>query len=743
MSPAKKTRRTPVVDKQAHHDKKLQKRKLINSDLDTPGKNMDNIQKAKKTRCTPVVDKQARQDKKLQKRKLIITTDSDLDTPGKNMDNIQKVTPDANTGGPATRTRGGKQAHREKKLHKRKLIISPDSDLDTPGGNMQKMKKVDVDAGGPATRTRAGQQSRAVSKTKKIVKRKLIVSVDSDSEMAGEFTLGHKGDAVEPEKHATVVRETKKEKQERVLRRSGKPPKSNNWPKIKTRSAPMQLYKCIKSLTSNQQEDVKRMGFGKMLSFNISSIPAKLAHYVVDHFNTEEMAIEMSCGSISVDVESVHDLFGIPNKGINMQNVKQSEKLDGAVMAWRKRYRSRFVAPTKLAQSISTSDEDNSFNFRLDFLMLFLTVMVECNRNGRMKEWILKSLTGNTDFSKINWCAYVIQQIKSCKDGWKRYDPDSPFSGPLTLLALLYVDRVKCTGLEVDRSINPIVLWNKNELKKRERLEIKTGGFGRGSLHEVAVVKRDFRKTELRVNDEVLNNEIESITKHLDVMEAKKLTVQKKLEVVFNAHPRNVQVQKLIQRYEKIVHSRKTRVWLVPDTPQKKIAGVLMSLKKTMETPENDYTEDQDNAATATEVANVDDEGEGDKTQEKIPDSPTTTQKNVTCVVTRDEESQAKDQEKKASPIKLDTSNETQNMEELLDGPTFDLLTQETDLGADVDETTDAMNQEDKKSKEEETKNKINGKFYMFFTSLLYYNKTYDFFINTNKPKKISRQGRG
>ncbi|MFS8033063.1 hypothetical protein Hanom_Chr17g01565021 [Helianthus anomalus] len=156
---------------------------------------------------------------------------------------------------------------------------------------------------------------------------------------------------------------------------------------------------------------------------------------------------------------------------------------------------------------------------------------------------------------------------------------------------------------------------------------------------------------------------------------------KRKLEVLFNAHPHNVQVQKLIQRYEKIVHSRKTRVWLVPDTPQKKIVGVLMSLKKTMQNPENDYTEDQDNAATAAEVANIDDGGEGDKTQEKIPDSPASTQKNGTCAVTRDEESQAKDQEKKATPT-----------------------------SADVNETSDAMNQEDKKSKEEETKNKINGK---------------------------------
>ncbi|MFS7964451.1 hypothetical protein Hanom_Chr08g00750531 [Helianthus anomalus] len=50
-------------------------------------------------------------------------------------------------------------------------------------------------------------------------------------------------------------------------------------------------------------------------------------------------------------------------------------------------------------------------------------------------------------------------------------------------------------------------------------------------------------------------------------MEAKKITVQTNLDVLFNAYPYNEQVKKLIQRYEKIVHSTKTRVWLVPDTP--------------------------------------------------------------------------------------------------------------------------------------------------------------------------------
>ncbi|MFS8023810.1 putative papain-like cysteine peptidase superfamily [Helianthus anomalus] len=59
----------------------------------------------------------------------------------------------------------------------------------------------------------------------------------------------------------------------------------------------------------------------------------------------------------------------------------------------------------------------------------------------------------------------------------------------------------------------------------------------------------------------------------------------------------------------------------------------------------------------------------------------------------------------------------------LLDGPTFQLLTQDVELGVDVNDTdntetsvppevqkSDAMNQEDKHSKEEETKNTVNDK---------------------------------
>ncbi|KAJ0776951.1 hypothetical protein HanLR1_Chr02g0051631 [Helianthus annuus] len=117
-------------------------------------------------------------------------------------------------------------------------------------------------------------------------------------------------------------------------------------------------------------------------------------------------------------------------------------------------------------------------------------------------------------------------------------------------------------------------------------------------------------------------------------------------------------------------------------------------------------------------VVSAKDGGEGDKTC-----SATTTEKSGACGVIRDEENEAKHQDTKATPTKLDRSNETKNMPGVLDGPIFQLLTQDVELGADVDDTdntetsvppdvqkSDGINQEDEHSKEEETKNTINGK---------------------------------
>ncbi|KAD2805043.1 hypothetical protein E3N88_38420 [Mikania micrantha] len=143
----------------------------------------------------------------------------------------------------------------------------------------------------------------------------------------------------------------------------------------------------------------------------------------------------------------------------------------------------------RLFDNIQRSEDKNNFNFRMNFVMLFVIVLVECTKNGRMKEDIVRYFYSGTDFSKFDWCDFIVDKTRGCKSGWLRCDNRSPFNGPLTILTLLYVNSIDCKGLKVDPTKQPITFWTKAMLRRREKPEIRDGGFGKGKRREVMRVE--------------------------------------------------------------------------------------------------------------------------------------------------------------------------------------------------------------------------------------------------------------
>ncbi|KAK9062622.1 hypothetical protein SSX86_019810 [Deinandra increscens subsp. villosa] len=105
-------------------------------------------------------------------------------------------------------------------------------------------------------------------------------------------------------------------------------------------------------------------------------------------------------------------------------------------MKWRSRYLDRLVPPSEIVDKIIDAPDEDSFDFRMDFIMCFLSVMVECHLNGRLREKILDYISFDIDWKEIDWCDYILQALKECKIGWRRQDLSSPFAGPLAILAL-------------------------------------------------------------------------------------------------------------------------------------------------------------------------------------------------------------------------------------------------------------------------------------------------------------------
>ncbi|KAI3805134.1 hypothetical protein L1987_27212 [Smallanthus sonchifolius] len=252
-----------------------------------------------------------------------------------------------------------------------------------------------------------------------------------------------------------------------------------------------------------QRDDVRSMRFGKLLSLKVGGIPSKLGHYVVDKFDPERM--EINLGNVQV----------------------------------------KYVAPPDIVKRISQSSDDDNILLKLDFLVLFMTTMVEIQKHGKCKLDFIHYITNDTDIG-VN----------------------SKFTGSLTILTLLYVDRVKCPSENVERKMRPIEFWTMKALCSREECEINNGGFGLGELRKLYVdLKGDESDVDKKCNEKEANKENlfndffqpDNLTGHLskldvmfDIIVRDKKRFERALCEPYSFYPENKEVKEFVEKYKSI-----------------------------------------------------------------------------------------------------------------------------------------------------------------------------------------------
>ncbi|KAD3337886.1 hypothetical protein E3N88_33407 [Mikania micrantha] len=345
---------------------------------------------------------------------------------------------------------------------------------------------------------------------KKNGKKKMYASdsEDAKSQKGKEKMYASDSEDVKGQKGKKVMRQTSK----KVDATDGSGTK--RWMILNTRSSPAQLFRCVKLLRDNQKRGVMEMGFGNLLKFNMDGIPSKMAHFVVDRLKCKRMEIICRGGCLKITPQLIHK---------------------------------------QIVEKIESSEDENTFDFKMDFIVLFMAVLVECHKNGRVKEGILRYITSQTDFSEIDWCDYIFECLRSCKIGWARDDNSSPFNGPLTILTLIYVEGFECKGISVDKRIHPIEFWNKNRLKIREDWEMKHGGFGRGKLNQNFVDEgssgereEPYEKTEL----------LAGVKKCLDDWGNLKSVLEKDLTYLIARDKNNEDIQTVRACYESLLEKK-------------------------------------------------------------------------------------------------------------------------------------------------------------------------------------------
>ncbi|KAJ9550855.1 hypothetical protein OSB04_014900 [Centaurea solstitialis] len=315
----------------------------------------------------------------------------------------------------------------------------------------------------------------------------------------------------------------KKGKQER---RKGKQKviEDVKYPTLKIRTSPNSLYLAIQNMSNEQKDWVRSIGFESILELKIDVIPSKMAFYIVNNLDCENLKLHVAGAMITITSSMVHDVFGLPIGGVDLFELPLSKKID-ITAEWLKQYDGKpLVRPMQIMEVMKKS-KVNDFNFRMNFITLFMSTMVDCSKMGCCNISFLKYLRKDTDLKTIDWCKVMIDFLKTSMYGVTQARDLTYYTGPITFLTLLYVDYVSCSTLHVQRQRPTIKSWNSDLLSRRETAETNLGCFGLGKL--------EGQLTE----DEIIEGFKNTLNDKLECMMVEKVTIEKIIEDCKSKYP--------------------------------------------------------------------------------------------------------------------------------------------------------------------------------------------------------------
>ncbi|CAH1451341.1 unnamed protein product [Lactuca virosa] len=213
-------------------------------------------------------------------------------------------------------------------------------------------------------------------------------------------------------------------------------------PSINTRSTPGLMTDAVSSLTSDKKDWVKRMGFKAFLKINIKSIPLKLCHFVLEHYDEGTNSILIKGKRIKITKEKIHKVFGLPKTRKSLFDLDMVSEDHQVFDGWVKELEGGKANATNYKKIIQKSEQVD-MNFKLGFIALFVNTFVESIPMG----------TNN------------LVPVRA-------------------LVELIYCDEIECKLQKIERKTPLVTMWTADKLKERQSFEIEAGGFGVENLIE-------------------------------------------------------------------------------------------------------------------------------------------------------------------------------------------------------------------------------------------------------------------
>ncbi|KAL4574995.1 hypothetical protein LXL04_021835 [Taraxacum kok-saghyz] len=280
-----------------------------------------------------------------------------------------------------------------------------------------------------------------------------------------------KTDKEKQSKELTVVKQPKKKKRTVAVHRTINDPFG-----LRVKTSPAPMLEAIKFMSADQRDAVSDMGFGAFLDMKMEQVPAKPGHFLVENLDDKNLVLRIVKRYIQLTTDVVHEVFGIPNGGLDIDNIKPVKRANEIFKLWKSQYPEN-IARSKILEKIRETDDDGIV-FKLNFITLFVNCFCETYTSVFCKKNIVYKIAGVEEISELDWCSYVLKVVRGSKNNWVPNDLTSIYAGPIAFLVLTYMKYTRGPKDYIPRIPPSIEACDFYMVKRKEKKELERGGFG-------------------------------------------------------------------------------------------------------------------------------------------------------------------------------------------------------------------------------------------------------------------------
>ncbi|KAL4591856.1 hypothetical protein LXL04_004830 [Taraxacum kok-saghyz] len=347
---------------------------------------------------------------------------------------------------------------------------------------------------------------------------------------------------------------------------------------LSTRFPAVRLTDFVSGLNNTQKTCLQSIGFGSVLKLKIESFSKTLAFWVVDNYNPDTNSICFYNKTINVTKERVHEIYGIPMGTEEMMVPKNNKHKNKMLALWKSQFSSSLKRPrlTHIIQKLKGKEIADEL-FVLNFLVLFVNVMVQSTSMGDVNKQFLKYIPNIESVKDLDWCGLVMSSLKASKKVWAPNEKKSFYTGPALFLTLLYVHYTNINNEPVNIPRPSIAYWTDKLLTDRESKEVEMGGYGNATVRtndSVACSSRQGVGNDEAVleGNESEAGEVDEQTRKLEeiiweidfnfkeVSKAKK-KMEKLLELGVNEYPDSKELKERIAKHISVFGGDKRPQW--------------------------------------------------------------------------------------------------------------------------------------------------------------------------------------